>query len=353
MTIQEMHIEINLSLQKIASNVKRKFYPEEIDWLITKQIRRFIESKIKRNEHNEGFQYDGLDLNAIRTLLVYDFPLSVFKTATANKFVQSELPGDYSYLIENRSGVVRSCNDTYTVVNAFTSKQLFVYKLKIPTSVKANKPFYLNTSLSIGGVIVVPTTKFPTDLQDRDMKFTIESTLFSELYELENLSVKVYWEQFRNNYQSETFIFVSETALAGGVVFTSDGVATAATVSQINVYQPGSSSSIYVKANRELKGNKKSEFQDSAFAKGIWRSPIANLEGNTLKVYHDETFIVNNLNIDYIRKPQQVSLSLGKGCDLPEEFHQAICDKTVEYIKMAMGDPNYQWKLQDNQLNKV
>lgn len=356
MTIQEMHIEFNLSMQKIASNVKRKFIPEEIDWIINKQIPRFIDKTIRPDdrERSYGFQMDGLNLNDIRTLLVYDKIVPVYKTATANKFVQAELPGDYYTMIANNSGVVRSCNtDVYNSVKTFVQRNLYIYKLKIPGSTQSERPYYRNVSLSINGSTVASTSQFPTALQDPGMKFTIENTLWNILMTTDNLSVKCYWEQFRNNYQPETFIFVSETELVNGIVYSADGANTTAVQSVMTVFSPGAGDPVYSKANREIRGNRKNEFQDSAFAKSLWKSPIATVEGNTVKVYHDETFIVNNLNIDYIRKPQLVNLSLGIGCDLPADgnVHQKICDMSVEYVKMAIGDPNYQWKLQDNQLN--
>ena len=357
MTIQEMHIEFNLSMQKIASNVKRKFVPEEIDWIINKQIPRFIDKTIKPDERDRtegGFQTDGLNLNDIRTLLVFDKVLPVYKTAIANKFVQAELPGNYYAMIANNSGIVRSCNTSiYNSVKSFSTKIQYIYKLKLPLSNQTARPYYRTVSLNIGGTEVATAGQFPVDLQDKNMKFTIENTLWNILMTSDISIVKCYWEQFRNNYQPETFIFVSDTPLVGGIVYTADGVNTAAVLSTLNLFTPGPGDPVYSKANREIRGNRKNEFQDSSFAKSMWQSPIGTIEGNTFKVYHDETFIVNNLSIDYIRKPQLVNLSLGIGSDLPADgnVHQRICDMSVEYVKMAIGDPNYQWKLQDNQLN--
>jgi len=36
MTIREMHIEIEQATQQVAANRGRKWYPEEIDWVLNK-----------------------------------------------------------------------------------------------------------------------------------------------------------------------------------------------------------------------------------------------------------------------------------------------------------------------------
>jgi hypothetical protein len=48
------------------------------------------------------------------------------------------------------------------------------------------------------------------------------------------------------------------------------------------------------------------------------------------------------VKITYIRKPKQISLSLGIDCELPTHSHQEIVDMTVSSILEGISDPRYQ-----------
>ena len=43
----------------------------------------------------------------------------------------------------------------------------------------------------------------------------------------------------------------------------------------------------------------------------------------------------------YIRKPKEISLSLGASCELPIHCHQEIVDMTVSSILEGISDPRY------------
>lgn len=350
MNIQQMHIEVNLSTQKIASNVKRKFIPEEIDWILNKMIGRFVKNKIKPDEQTRqgGFQSDAIDLNALRTLLVLNKTLGVYKSHS-HSVLSAELPGDYSYLVSDTSGLVRSCDGSYTAASTFRSVNEYLYLLKVSKSTKSAKPFYQNATLTVNGTVVMGPTDFPSGLSDKTMNFELQEIIKNTL--LSSPTYRVYWERYKNIYQPETFIFVSATAYSSvTLTFDTDTfIATAKTVTEV---VPGNDVSKNYSPNRLLRSDHNPDIATSTFGKSRWESPLSAVQGNTLLVYHDRTFIVNNLVVNYIRKPRTVSLSLGLGCDLPDEFHQDICDWAVEYIKQTINDPNYQLKLGDNQLRR-
>ena len=346
-----MHIELNLSTQKIASNVKRKFLKEELDWILNKMILRFTENAITPDaEHPTGFEENIINTDKIRTLILNDHPLYVYKKINGVPYVLANLPGDYMHMIaeSDRSGVVRDCNSNFATANAFENKYEYLYYLKIVKTPKLISPFYTGFSLTSGGINLVNPNRLPSSLEDRDMSFVIQDALRSELLQGTS-NFRIYWERYNDIFKSETFIFVSDTNVPD-VTLTYDGTATIAEKEILSVFKPNNVTAQVFKPNRLLKSNSVSQFAGSSFAKSHWSSPISVLESNLIKIYHDNTFIVNSLLINYIRKPRLVNISLGYSCDLPIEFHQKICDLASEYIKQTIGDPNYQWKLQDNQL---
>lgn len=360
MNIQEMHIEINLSLQKIASNVKRKFLSQEIDWVINKQIGRFVKNKINSDVQTTvdpqtrarvqiktgGFENNSIDLNALRTLVVTK-PVSIYRPSASN-FVCAELPGDYSYYIDSLSGIVRDCHDTFAKASNFIEQAEYLYLLKIPKPNKTTSPYYGSPELSVNGTIVIPNTEFQAALPDKDMGFVLEGILKNKLLSKDS-PYKVYWENYNGVQKSDTFIFVSPILLSS-VTLTFDAQVVTATTMAALILKPEIAISKKQNQSRLIKDSNVYNLLTSKFHRTKWESPITTIGGNRVFIYHDETFIVNNLDLKYIRKPRTVSLDLGQGCDLPEEFHNDICDWTVEYIKQTISDPSYQLKVADTQL---
>ena len=58
MTIEEMHIAVNLGVQKIASFQSDSLLPEEIDYELNTAVRRFISQRYnsKGNKYQRGFE---------------------------------------------------------------------------------------------------------------------------------------------------------------------------------------------------------------------------------------------------------------------------------------------------------
>lgn len=360
MTIKEMHIEVNLSMQSIASNVKRKFYPEEIDWILNKNIDRFVKSKIQPEKIQTkqgtqlagGFQIDEINLDSLRTILELDYPLPIFKYSPEDSAVRAQLPNNYLHLVEDSSVVVRDCEPVFKAVN-FAENSEFIYSLKIDKTAKTSAPFYANTSVKLEptngspAINIIPANIFPQSLEDPSMIFTIQSVI-KNYVNTQKPTKKLYWERYKSFYNPGCLLMV-EASNIGPLKFATDSTVITAQIWNLTSYITEPVKGV-IKSNRLVRSATKSNLQDSAFNKSSWLSPISNIQNNILKIYHDSKFIVTQAVISYIRKPQVVSLSLGIGCDLPEDYHQSICDMTVEYMKQTISDPNYQYKVQDNQL---
>jgi len=65
------------------------------------------------------------------------------------------------------------------------------------------------------------------------------------------------------------------------------------------------------------------------------------MRGNSIDIYTSDIFIIDTVKITYIRKPGEISLSLGIDCELPEHTHQEIVAMTVSSILEAISDPRY------------
>lgn len=359
MNVQEMHIDVNLVTQKIASNIFRKFDPSEIDWLLNREVERYIKDRIKRDQDSMGFEATEVDLDAIRTLVVNDLVLAVRKQATTDRTVFAWLPGDYSYMVDDYSVVLQACNKTeyFNGINfAATLEYVYAFPLKVSTA-SFPGPFYSDYNITYAGDTILEQVSGP-GLSTPDELFTFRDVLMSKLWRVDNGNTTWYWERYGNVYKQNCILAVSIndfSAFTNSITIDGspqDAVQTVQSYFSVPVITPAKVADREPVPNRLIKGSSRSNVLKSAFAKSRASSPVSSVDGNLLRAYHDTKFIVNNLIISYIRKPAKISLALGVDCDLPEEFHSQIVDRTQVTIKELTANPDWQMALQSMMLNK-
>lgn len=358
MDVQEMHIEINISSQKIRSNYYRKFLDSEIDWLLNKHVDRFIKDRIKQDQDSYGFDATEIDLDALRTLVVLDRQLRTFQIET--DAVRAELPGNYSYLVDDFSNTVDKCDTrNYNLANKPTTTNYYIYSFPLGQTTKAGTPFYQTMSLKLNGTDIFNVSGL-AGLPDKTELFTIRSYILDQLskYVIDSLQtnpeapIDFYWEEFGNTRRPGCILAICNAQQVGTNSITIDGTAVAATeIIATRLFFPTISSGTLC-PNRLIRGPFRSQLRSSTFAGTRSNSPISAVSGNQIKVYHDGKFIVSKLPISYIRKPAKINLLLSQNCDLAPEFHREICDRVTLDIKELTMSPDWEIKMRDMMLNK-
>lgn len=345
-----MHIEVNQSLQKIAANRTRKLFPEEIDWLLNKNVERFIHSRVKpKKDGSGGYEIDQIDVDAIRTLMKVRVPVTTFKQDS--KRVAAILPGDYSYLIADRSEVKHGCDVTPTT--GVVTEKLVI--LPVKKSALASGPFYMSANITLNSALEFSIATYATarggTYTGYGSKEEIYEVVYAALDYLREKGYRVYWEYYGNKYYPRSIVVVSSTDITGSISI--DGVTTAGTLA-INSMIVADSTAVSTEVDNRLTASWKiSTISDTPFFKTSPLSPLSELENNFLSVYVDTSFIVSKVLISYVRKPRRISIGLGADCNLAPEFHPTICDLTVEYIKGMFNDPNWEVKLKDNMIRTL
>lgn len=358
MNVLEMHIDVDLEAQKIASSSFRKFTDSEVDWLLNREVERFVKDRIREDQSSRGFEATEVDLDAIRTLVVNDQVLSVRKQNVTDRTVFGWLPGDYSYLVDDFSIVLKSCNGAeYRRGINYTSSNEYLYVYPVNKSTLTAAPYYQNYVIKVNGVAVL-TISGTIGTATPDELFTFVDTMMNQLWSLNGGNMTYYWEKYGSYYQRGCLIAVSSTpnTLENSISIDGSSPVAATQVTQNYIAAPLITPSDIDERdpvpNRLIKGSARSQVLKSAFAKSRDSSPVSSVDGNLLRAYHDTTFTVNSLIISYIRKPRKISLALNTDCDLPEEFHSQIVDRTVASMKRLVMNPDWQAALQDMMLNK-
>lgn len=341
-----MHIEVNQSLQKIAANLTRKIFPQEIDWLLNKNMERYIQTKVKpKKDGTGGFQIDELDADAIRPLIKTRIPVTAFRYDTSS--FASVLPGDYSYLLADASEIKRTCGDD--VDQETITESLLVIPIK-KSNIATGPNYYENVILTLNGSVEFNATDFALARGVSYTGFASEEEIFElvtpMLLELKRKGFNVYFEKYGNKFFPRSIIVVSTGSITGSISI--DSVVTSGVLSSFSYKIESTDHDPVEYPNRLSPSTKIPTLNATAFYKTVAESPLSELEGSLLKVHANETFIVSKSLLSYVRKPNRISIILGQDCELAAEFHQAICDLTVEYIKGMIADPNWEVKLKDN-----
>lgn len=323
-----MHIEVNQTLQKQGASITRKFYKEEIDWALNKAQLKFRDSRIRRKLDNSGaYEIDQIHMDALRVWLKTDVQLPTFVRNTQVSY--GILPNDYEYLISDRSLVVSNCGPS--PATAVVAYQKIV--IPFPKSAAGAAPYYNNLTANVDGSAIYQRSGGGGTVQDDRFIYT----------DLIARNTPWYWERLGEYYEAGKWITLVEgTGHTATLVY--DGTTQTGVSTPVNLSRYTSTGTIMA-PNRLTNHSMLPDVLTTPFYKPRPTSPVSSLDTGILKSYTDGNFTVNGLLIDYIRKPRKISLTLDQHCELPDAFHQEICDLAVEMIMGDIGDPRTQTKM--------
>lgn len=350
MTPKQMHIEVQQGLQQVAANKTLKYLPEELDLILNKMQMRVIQSQLTqktdpRGKPTGGFEVSQIGADMVRPLIVTSFDMVPY--IKDDRLYQCYLPSDYAFLLSDWSYTRLICDGDAPAV--ITPDTLYLTRLRQDASPKLTSPYYTPPfKTTIGG----KTVELPLDLTFiNNYTGTVKKEQIDELVSFIALRGGWYWERFGSNVYPGYYINVAMTSANQNGISIIDGAA----------FQNYITSTIPVTSHRTMQGTSKyydnrlvasdniSGLNSTEYYKSSYYSPISELSAGILYLYRGKNFIVSNVGITYIRKPQPISISLNTKSELPEEFHYQICDLAVEYIKGTLENfPGWQQKVSDN-----
>lgn len=403
MTIQEMHIAVNLGVQKIASFQADALLPEEIDYELNTAVRRFISQRYNKqgNKYGRGFEQSQKRLDDLRHL-VEDYTtttssyMGVGYTSRTNGNIdiyRYKFPNDYMFLVNVLSEVVHNCKDESISYRQYNMVKEY---LKIPLT--PPQPGYMIQSIQVADVNSVPV----------QIIYGAEGLSYDYLigpYYSENINPslsnndshtdryfdtvatdsppadgnELYLEKKYNesDLSARGFLPILADAMATDTgdpaddfmdynnayaILTWVNPSTLETLEQVSNLAPTSTTAIKremaysgagdAAAGPEIKlyrTNCKFSQQDDIYAllddpfnSTSPRSLLYTIQETFLDLYTNNTFLPNSVQIKYIRKPAQMSKRFGVGCELPEHTHHEIVEMAVKSILEGFESPRYQ-----------
>lgn len=395
MTIQEMHIAVNLGVQKIASFQADSLLPEEIDYELNTAMRRFISQRYNKygNKYQRGFEQSQKRLDDLRHL-VEDYTtttssyMGVGYTSRTNGNIdiyRYKFPNDYMFLVNVLSEVTHDCSkEPMQIVETNVVKEYLKIELTPP------QPGYMIQEIKVADINGIPASVI----------YGQEGLSYDYLigpYYSENINPSLsnndsYTDRYFDTVATDSppadgnelylekkfeegagdigFRPISLTQDAGisqdqaaqyngaYAILTWVNPQTLETLEQISIKPPYTSTTIQRRTRyaspappqiRIYRTNCKFSQQDDIYAllddpfnSTSERGILYTIQETFLDLYTNNTFIPNSVQIKYIRKPAQMSKRFGVGCELPEHTHHEIVEMAVKSILEGFESPRYQ-----------
>lgn len=397
MTVEEMHIAVNLGVQKIASFQADSLLPEEIDYELNTAMRRFVSQRYNKhgNKYQRGFEQSQKRLDDLRHL-VEDYTTQrhsymgigyTSRTKGNIDIYRYKFPTDYMFLVNVLSEVTHNCKDeplTEYIV------QQFEYKDYLKISLTPPQPGYLIQSIAVSD----PDTEVAADViygqEGLSYDYLIgpfygggvnpslsNNDSFTDRY-FDSVATdsppadgnELYLEKIYTE-PNGGFIPISGEAMAAQdpdidpadyngayAVVTWVNPSTLETLEQVSNIAPTTTAIPIRKTRfrnpapaeiRIYRTNCKFSQQDDIYA--LLDDPfnstsetgiLYTIQETFLDLYTTSTFIPNSVQLKYIRKPAQISRRFGVGCELPEHTHHEIVEMAVKSILEGFESPRYQ-----------
>lgn len=386
-----MHIAVNLGVQKIASYQSDNLLPEEIDHELNLAVTRFIKQRYNptSNRLNKGFEQSQKRIDDLRALVV-DSQISTYNHGvladslgkyvyTANKtniYVDRvTLPLDYMFLIGVRGIIHYSCDkvitsnisinyDTNPTTNTITK---YIASIPMYPAAVSNPENYYITSIiytytdNNGSTPMFENSNNVTlpalhDLLINTANWNIGIPVLSEDTEYSSLGTT---HQTPTENSNNLLVEISDYYYSN-MSFITVNWSNGTTTQSLTI--PQDSLKTIEITNRKFKEGGDKRISICKFAQHDdvlnmmldpfnitdYRSPIYTIEENFIDIHTDNTFVVPEVIIKYIRTPKAMSIKSGIGCELSEHTHPEIVEMAIKSILEGVQDPRYQTQTLEN-----
>ena len=347
MTIEEMHIAVNLGVQKIASFQVDNLLPQEIDHELNNAMDRFIKQRYipMGNKYRRGFEQSQKRIDDLRNLVVDHRIRTEFggNSISGFTFDRARFPNDYMFLISVMSEMFYAC-PTYTPVTVQSTKYYFTLDITPPSE---------DIDQFIGMYLLDAQGEISTAIITEGLytnKMLLDSSIYSQNYSPEQSEFET------TNLES---VHTSPAITGNNLVICSTSLITNGLAikwsNNIITKTEGISTEIIVENREETTDSDTSKRESCSYSQHDDlmtllsdpfnttknTKPLYTIQENFVDIYADNTFFRKFIELKYIRRPKRMNKELSLGCELPDHTHQEIVEMGVKSILEAISDPQY------------
>ena len=331
MTTQELHIELDLLLQKVNSHWNQNLLPQEKDVFLNREVTRFIKQRLNRLSNLKGTAlFDTIKRTVDLVPLVKTVPLPViFKN---KKEAQIMLPFDYLYYVS--SGLTTCCTCSNKSIETATYYELEFSPIKDLDSL----PLVFNNGLFSFSIL---REDIPAEylIEHKIPIYKNEIMLINALMVLLNKKNTTLIEFSYNNRTNKIIARCSTSFTLNGEQAKSYPYKCYEGVSNDLV------ATVRIE-NEEFKTNA----QNSYLSGSKDESCLAYLRKDTVEFIVPNSVIYGTCYLTYICKPTKINLSLQSDCNLSYETMEEIVANTAQRLHGVIGTDNYEKYVKENVL---
>lgn len=357
MTIQEMHIAVNLGVQKIASFQADNLLPQEIDHELNNAMERFIKTRYSTygNKYQRGFEQSQKRIDDLRNLVVNSTIPAYYNRESIGDgefFVErARLPEDYMFLVNLLTRIQYDCTKSSPIILNSISKIYFSISLNPPQpgmllkSILYYDPvspseiggafinnddgmssdYYFSADNYLLGVIPADSVQDPSENEDYELTPTVDSN---------TLLLRIPSEYYINN----GWVAVWVDPLTGELInveYNNSPIVKTVIKREFQLYEVKRVACKYVQHDDIL------SLLSDPFNTTKHKEPKYTIQENFIDIYSDNIFIPIFAEVTYIRHPKKMDYIRGIGCELPEHTHQEIVEMSIQSILEAFENPRY------------
>ena len=355
MTVKELHIDLDVRLRKMNAQYFDNFSEEAFDWVLNIGQLRVMNNRLtaEPNEADKSLFRNQKRYDDLEELIDKETLLAYVHTAANGMYTQfCILPADYRHLVSDSSVVARDCRDVFAnnvVTTAITNRYIAPITFEDSVTATPYSTFGLRVLHSTtGNIDIIKAADFPylaAGIPDAEMKYEIVNLVLSEVRRLQKIDVlpldfEIRWERYSDEVHTGKFVFDTTNPdytrfyLDSNIVTTDVGMLTR----PYQVYLHSLTPVEYPNRLTSIEHIKR--LQRSSFHKSIYDSPLSGLGDGHIAVFHNSSFIIDSIIIEYIRQPRTISLSLNQTCELNEKLHNEVTAEAAAFVADLLNTPN-------------
>lgn len=331
MTTQELHIELDLLLQKVNSHWNQNLLPQEKDLFLNREVTRFIKQRLSRLSNLKGvalFDTIKRTIDLVPLLKTVSLPV-IFDN---NKEARIMLPFDYLYYVS--AGLTTCC-------------------------VCANKELITGTYYELEFSPIKERTSLPLVFRNGLYSFTIEQSDIPDDYLIEH-QIPIYKNNIMLinalmillNKKNNTLIEFSYNNRTNKIIarcstsFSLNGEqAKLYSYKRYEKFTTDLTSTVRIE-NEEFKTNASNSYLSGSKDE----SCLAYLRNDSVNFIVPNGVIYGVCHLTYICKPSKINLSLQSDCNLSDETMEEIVANTAQRLHGVIGTDNYEKYVKENVL---
>jgi hypothetical protein len=341
MLTQELHIEVDLLVQKLDSNWNKDFQPQEVDWILNNEILKFFKQRLVRPSNSKGLAvFDTIKRTVDLSPLLKTKKLDVQYNNKGEAVVK--LPLNYLMYVSSNSSICCSCNLEEAVGKKYYTSTFPPLKKGLTsfTSTGTLTSYTIdiligNTAINLFRLSEVPVGYLPSDNGTVKNRFLLRNAILAQLKQKTPAGVDADYDDSSNS-------FIINTPYPHSIKFVVNGGASTFVAKEVNY-----------KYNFKSKKDLRSDIRiiDEEFSNEIKRSylsgakdesNIGELREKEILLTSKKGVIFQDLYLTYFCKPTKIDLYLDIHSELPDVVLKEVVNNAGATILGIISSDTYE-----------